>query len=548
MKKLFFVSFICFLCFFTKADNIYANYDYVNAAWITTVYNSDWPKNKNNIFEQKKEMLDMLDDLKDAGINTVMFQARPKGDALYSSQINPWSDVLTGKQGANPGYDPLRFVIEEAHKRGIKVHAWLNPYRVTTSGTNLDVLSDNNPAKQHPQWTIVHDGRIYLNPELDEVKQFIYRTVGEIVKNYNVDGIHFDDYFYPSNYPLPSGEGRDGEVANQRRNHINEMIAGVKNTIKQVNPNVKFGVSPSGIWKNKESDVNGSDTRGKESYYSDYADTVNWIKNKYIDYVVPQVYWQIGYNVADYSKLIKWWSNQVENSGVDLYIGQGIYKDEVANEIDQQLELNKQYSQIKGSVFYSTSDIILNRKGCRDKIKNFVKDNECLKDINGHWAEENMRRFTKLGYVNGYEDNTFRPDDTITRAEFVKLVNRVFNLKNKVNENFTDVYTWDWYYDEICIAFNSGYINGYEDGSFKPNNMITRQEAMKIITSLKNTKDSNLDKILLFNDYMQIEEWAKPYVEGAIESGYIKGDENNNINPQNKLTRAEAVTMLNRII
>ncbi|CEN79735.1 family 10 glycosylhydrolase [Paraclostridium sordellii] len=547
MKKFFIISFICFLCFFNKVDSIYANENYVNAAWITTVYNSDWPKNKNNIFEQKKQMVDILDNLKDAGINTVMFQARPKGDALYSSQINPWSDVLTGKQGINPGYDPLRFVIDEAHKRGMKVHAWLNPYRVTTSGTNLDVLSDNNPAKQHPQWTIVHDERIYLNPELNEVKQLIYRTVDEIVTNYNVDGIHFDDYFYPSNYPLPSGQGRDGEVANQRRNHINEMIAGVKNTIKQVNPNVKFGVSPSGIWKNKESDVNGSDTRGKESYYSDYADTVNWIKNKYIDYIVPQVYWQIGYNIADYSKLTKWWSDKVKNSGVDLYIGQGIYKDEVANEIDQQLELNKQHSQIKGSVFYSTSDIILNRKGCRDKIKNFAKENEGFEDINGNWAEEDIKKFIKLGYVNGYEDNTFRPDDTITRAEFVKLVNRVFNLKNKVDENFTDVYRWDWYYDEIRVALNSGYINGYEDGSFKPNNMITRQEAMKIITSLKNTKDLNLDKIFLFNDYMQIEEWAKPYVEGAIESGYIKGDENNNINPQNKLTRAEAVTMLNRI-
>lgn len=548
MKKLFIISFICFLCFFNKADNIYANENYVNAAWITTVYNSDWPKNKNNIFEQKKQMVDILDNLKDAGINTVMFQARPKGDALYSSQINPWSDVLTGKQGINPGYDPLRFVIDEAHKRGIKVHAWLNPYRVTTSGTNLDVLSDDNPAKQHPQWTIVHDGRIYLNPELDGVKQLIYRTVDEIVTNYNVDGIHFDDYFYPSDYPLPSGQGRDGEVANQRRNHINEMIAGVKNTIKKVNSNVKFGVSPSGIWKNKESDPNGSNTRGRESYYSDYADTVNWIKNKYIDYVVPQVYWQIGYNLADYSKLIKWWSGQVENSGVDLYIGQGIYKYEVANEIDKQLELNKQYSQIKGSVFYSTSDILLNKAGCRDKIKNFIKENKGFEDINGHWAEEDIRKFIELGYADGYEDNTFRPDDTITRAEFVKLVNRVFNLKNKADENFTDVYRWDWYYDEVCIALNSGYINGYEDGSFKPNNMITRQEAMKIITSLKDTKDLNLDKIFLFNDYIQIEEWARPYVEGAIESGYIKGDENNNINPQNKLTRAEAVTMLNRIM
>ncbi len=558
MKKLSILLLVCLLVSVGGVNIAYADQKGMNAAWITTVYNSDWPSKKNNPEAQKQQMRDILDNLKDTGINTVMFQARPKGDALYNSNINPWSDILTGQQGKNPGYDPLAFVIEEAHKRGMKVHAWLNPYRVTTSGTDLGVLSESNPARQHPDWTLTHNGRIYFNPELPQVKQLIYDTVGEIVKNYNVDGIHFDDYFYPVNYPLPEGEGRDGNVANSRRNNINEMVVGVKNTIKGIKPQVEFGVSPSGIWKNKSSDRNGSDTRGKESYYSDYADTVGWIKNNYVDYIVPQLYWQIGYEIADYSKLVSWWSNQVKGSNVNLYIGQGIYKygqetyngENVAKEIDKQLNLNKQYSEIKGSVFYSTSDIISNREGCRDKIKNILNSSK-FSDINGHWAKDYIDAFVEKGFISGYEDNTFRPDNQITRAEFVRIINQVFNLKDKKEEYFVDVNSSDWYYEDIKIAFNSGYISGElnNDGNyiFRPNDAITRQEAMKIITSVKGNKDDKLDKIYKFNDYKNIDEWARSYVEGAVEAGYIMGDEKNNLNPKGNLTRAEAVTMLRNI-
>ena len=273
--------------------NSYADSTDMQAAWITTVYNSDWPSVKNNISKQKEEIINILDILKDTGINTVMFQARTEGDSLYKSNINPWSKVLTGTQGKDPGYDPLEFVIEEAHKRGIKVHAWLNPYRGTTSGTDINKLSTNHQLRKNPSWKIEYSGRLYFNPELPEVKQYIVDTVGEIVANYNIDGVHFDDYFYPSKYPLTSGD-RNGEEANLRRNHITEMIKQVKTKIKSINPSVEFGVSPGGIWKNKSSDVLGSDTKGNESYYSDFADTRMWVKNNLVDYIVPQIYWEIG--------------------------------------------------------------------------------------------------------------------------------------------------------------------------------------------------------------------------------------------------------------
>ena len=549
MKKLINIVLICMLVLICVSNISYASSNKMNAAWIATVYNIDWPIQKNNEKLQKQQMIDILNNLQDVGIDTVMFQVRPKGDSLYKSNISPWSDVLTGIQGKNPGYDPLAFVIEEAHKRGMKVHAWLNPYRVTTLGTDLNVLANNNPAKQHPEWTLTHNNRIYFNPEIPQVKQLIKNTVAEIVTNYNIDGIHFDDYFYPTNYPLPEGEGRDGIVANNRRNNINAMILEVKNTIKGIKPQVKFGVSPSGIWKNKSSDINGSDTRGKESYYSDYADTLTWIKNNYVDYIVPQLYWQIGLNVADYSKLVRWWSDQVKGTKVDLYIGQGIYKDVVASEIDTQLKLNTNYPEIKGSIFYSTSDIIKNRVGCREKIKQILKK-QLFNDVgNEYWAKSDIEKFANSGYINGYEDKTFRPENNITRAEFVKLVNVVFNLKGEVDIDFRDVLNPnEWYYNQLKIAVRYGYIKGYEDNTFRPEKPITRQEAIKIITKLKNKKDYNIDKIYKFKDYKDIEPWAVEYIEAAVESGFIKGDENNKINPLANLKRSEAVTLLNRLL
>lgn len=545
MKKLLALV-ICFCLLFMGVGNyqVEASSKDMNAVWITTVYNIDWPKKKDNVEEQKKEIIIMLDEFKSVGINTVMFQARPKGDSLYKSNINPWSDVLTGTQGKDPGYDPLAFVIQEAHKRGINVHAWLNPYRITTSGTDVNALSNSHPAKNNPSWVIAHNGALYYNPELPEVKQHISDTVGEIVSNYDVDGIVFDDYFYPRSYPLPQGEGRDGNVANARRNHINETVALVNNKIKGIKSNVEFGISPSGIWKNKSSDSSGSDTRGNESYYSDYGDTRTWIKNNWIDYVAPQIYWNIGYTIADYSKLVQWWANEVIGTNVDLIIGHGIYKDEVAMEIDKQLELNRQYTQIKGSVFYSTSDLLSNRQGSKDKIKAVLKS---FSDVNSHWAKDQIQQFVYKGYVNGYQDGTFKPNNSMTRAEFVKLTNKLFGFTDIGTENFADVSESNWFYDEIRIAMKAGYIQGKSAKIFDPNSPITREEVATIMSNINNKADGNLDKIIKYKDYGKISNWAKSNVEGVVESGYMNGYEDNTFRPKNNITRAEAVVTLSRI-
>lgn len=343
----------------------------MRAVWIATVFNIDYPSTKNNPTAQKEEYIKKLEELKNIGMNAVVVQVRPKADALYLSRINPWSDVLTGVQGKDPGYDPMTFMIEEAHKRGMTFHAWLNPYRVTTSGTDLNALSADHPARKNPGWVFSYNNALYYNPELEEVKKHIVETVVEIIQNYQVDGIHFDDYFYPSHYPLPAGEGREGITANKRREHINEMVSAVSTAIKGVNKNLQFGISPAGIWKNNTSDLTGSATGGNESYYSVAADTRTWIKNEWIDYVVPQIYWETGHKLADYETLVRWWANEVKGTRVKLYIGQGIYREVVAAQIDKQLEINQKYEQVKGSFYYSTKNLLANLAGCKDKIVAF---------------------------------------------------------------------------------------------------------------------------------------------------------------------------------
>lgn len=358
--------------------------DELRGAWISTVYNADFPTVQNNVEGQKAEFIEKIDQLQSMGINSVMVQVRPKGDAYYKSELNPWSATINGgAQGVYPDYDVMQFMIEETHKRDMEFHAWLNPYRITTYGTDLNDLSKDNQARINPDWVIQHENALYYNPELDEVKQYIVDTVQEIVLNYNVDGIHFDDYFYPSNYPLTQGEeiieddevvgtvqDLDGDEANERREHINDMVETVYHSIKEIDSDVVFGISPIGIWKNIGSDLNGSNTTGGEGFYNVFADALAWIDGGYIDYIAPQIYWEQGNKYADYETLVEWWDDKVYGTDIKLYIGQAVYKDIVASEITEQLDINREYFA-DGSIFFSTRDLIDNREGCADAIRDY---------------------------------------------------------------------------------------------------------------------------------------------------------------------------------
>ncbi len=340
----------------------------MRAVWISTVFNLDYPKEKEAA-AQKREFDEKLDFLKNIGFNTVIVQVRCSGDAFYSSSINPWSQYLTGTQGKDPGWDPLEYMISSAHSKGMELHAWLNPYRVTTSGTDVSVLSENHPARLHPDWVITHNDAMVYNPELEEVKKHIVDTVSEIVKNYNVDGIHFDDYFYPSNYPLPEGESKDGKIANARREHINDMVGRVSQAIKAIDSSVSFGISPRGIWKNDSSGKWGSIINGSEGYYAVYADALNWIYNGYIDYIVPQIYWESGKTGADYNTIVRFWADAVSGSKTKLYIGEAIYKEAISAEIYKHWEFCQTIPEVEGQFFFSLRQLEANLSGCADSLK-----------------------------------------------------------------------------------------------------------------------------------------------------------------------------------
>lgn len=392
----------------------------MRAAWISTVYNIDWPSTKNNESKQKQEYINLLDKLQSTGINTVVVQVRPKSDAIYKSTINTWSEYLTGVQGKDPGYDPLPFLIEEAHKRGMEFHAWFNPYRITMADESLTKLPANHPAIKNPGWVVKHGNKYYYNPGLPEVKKYIVDSVMEVVNKYDIDGVHFDDYFYPGvsfdDADAYSKYGNGVNIDDWRRENVNDLLRQVKAAVKASKPNVVFGVSPAGIWRNKSaSEPTGSDTNGNESYVGTYADTRAWIRQGLVDYVVPQLYWPIGLKAADYSKLVAWWANEVKGTNVDLYIGQGIYKQgqssyggqNIAKEIVQQVELNRKYPEIKGSMYFSAKDIINSTSLQNDLKKLYPKDEETapenvkVEKLEGDTRYETAVEISKKGWANG---------------------------------------------------------------------------------------------------------------------------------------------------
>jgi len=351
----------------------------LRAAWIATVTNLDWPSTPNRtVAQQKEELINLLDELKRDGINTVIFQVRSECDAMYSSSFDPWSYWLTGSQGTAPFpyYDPLEFAIDEAHKRGMELHAWFNPYRAERTVDNYP-NAPNHVTILHPDWVIQISTFKFLDPGLPMVRDYVTSVIYDIVSRYDVDGIHADDYFYP--YPPNQITNQDAatfaayprgftNLANWRRDNVNLLIAQVNDTIQSVKPWVKFGMSPFGIWKNGVP----PGITGLSAYDDIYCDAIAWLHNRSIDYLTPQLYWPFG-GGQDYAKLQPWWADSVAANGRHFYPGHAYYR--IPNwtnpsEMPNQIRFDRNNPKVQGSVFFRAKNFPENPRGVTDTLRN----------------------------------------------------------------------------------------------------------------------------------------------------------------------------------
>jgi uncharacterized lipoprotein YddW (UPF0748 family) len=345
--------------------------------WIATVVNIDWPKNGNDTAEkQKADYLKILDFYHKENYNAVIMQIRAAGDAFYDSDYAPWSRFLTGEEGESPNWNTnvLKWMILEAHKRGMEFHAWLNPYRATFD-ENFEVLDETHDYCTHPEWMVHYGKKNYYNPGLPEVRNQFSKIISEVVSNYDVDAIHFDDYFYPykikdevfnDSTAFKSYSQVDQKLDDWRRSNIDSLVKQVHDSIKSIKPWVQFGISPFGVWKNKATDPRGSDTKAGQTTYDDlYADPLLWMEKGWIDYLAPQVYWSMDLPVASHKIIVDWWSNN--SFKTNLYIGNGAYKvrnnsDTAWNdlkELPKQLELARETPEISGNIMFSAKSLMI---------------------------------------------------------------------------------------------------------------------------------------------------------------------------------------------
>ena len=347
-----------------------------------------WPsKTGLSVEEQKQEFDDLINVIKEYNLNTIVFQIRPSADAMYLSAIEPWSRWLNGEQGKapDPFYDPLEYAISRCRENGIDIHVWLNPYRAVSDTAHITV--PDHITKRHPEWFITYGKTIYFNPGLQETRDFVTSVVCDVVRRYDIDAIHMDDYFYP--YRIAGVEFPDdstfaacprGFTADKkedwRRDNVDLIITQIHDSIEKIKPWVEFGISPFGVWRNSDKDPRGSLTMAGQTNYDDlYADILKWQEEGLVDYVTPQIYWEIGKKVADYAILADWWSKNT--FGCQLYIGQAPYrishkaKDKewrTSREITNQIKLNRQYPNISGSMFFSAKSLKNNPRRLKEKL------------------------------------------------------------------------------------------------------------------------------------------------------------------------------------
>ena len=395
----------------------------VRGIYIATVQNINYPSKKGlSSAALRAELDDIVATCEAANLNAIYFQVRPSSDALYKSDIFPTSEYITGTQGeAFPdGFDPLEYLLKAAHAKGIAVHAWVNPLRVTVGSASAPKhdtteLSENHPARKNPTYVIPYaDGRLYFDCGQPEVRKLIADGVAEIVANYAVDGVIFDDYFYP--YPVSNAIFDDSATYAKygsgmaeddwRRDNVNKMVEECYNAIKAVSTDCQFGIAPFGIWQNDDGKNGGSDTSGLESYSAIYCDPTAWIKGGYIDYIAPQIYWRFTTSVARYDVLTRWWNTLLDGTDIDLIISHGVYNydtwENPENELRCQVEFARAELAYKGSILYGYAALKNNSNGLLDETKDVFKEEITYTEVKTNGRD----LIISIPYSNSYIDGT----------------------------------------------------------------------------------------------------------------------------------------------
>ena len=479
IKSILSIVLLCCCLTSAMAQNYYPKREF-RGAWIQCVNGQFQGLSPDKM---KNMLVGQLDKLQKVGINAIIFQVRAECDALYQSSYEPWSRFLTGVQGLppNPLWDPLQFMIDECHKRGMELHAWINPYRARTKGTVA--LSPIHPAKRYPNLFVNYGGQMYFDPGYPESRKYICKVVRDIVSRYDVDAIHVDDYFYP--YPNPGEDFPDnlsfaayGRGFNNkddwRRDNVNVLMKELHETIHACKPWVKFGVSPFGIYRNKQSSPNGSNTKGLQNYDDLYADVLMWVNNGWVDYNIPQIYWEIGHPAADYETLIRWWAKNA--AARPLFIGQDVVrtiskadlKDPSQNQMAAKYKLQHSLPTVKGSCQWYAAAVVENKGRYADMLSTVYHRYPALVPASPFIDDKAPGKVKKLKPVwtpDGYILFWTAPHANDEMDKAVQFVIYRFNKNEQINiEDPTHI---------VAITRNCFYKLPYEKGNTKFQYVVT---------------------------------------------------------------------------
>jgi uncharacterized lipoprotein YddW (UPF0748 family)/N-acetylmuramoyl-L-alanine amidase len=418
----------------------------MRAVWITTDSNTDFPsKNNLSIDTQKAEIDKIINNISAMSMNTIILQVKAGSGVLYKSQYFPWSEVLTGNQGQDPGYDPLAYFITQAHQKKLQIQAWVNPYQIQAKADTAK-LSANNPAILHPSWTVKgSDGGLYFDPGIPDVSKLVENSIKEIVQNYNIDGILLDKFYPSSDFNDNNTYLKYGKLMSLedfRRNNTDNLIQALHTDIKAINPSIPLGVSPFGVWANKAQYPPGSDTTASiQTYYDQFADTRLWVQHSWIDYVCPQIYWSLGFPSTSFENVTNWWVNTVKGTNVALYISHAVYKTNTSeqgwnspDQIVKQLQNAKKNAEYKGSAFYGYKQLVANTSGVTDSIKKYLVnqlDPTFGKELSITTPQNNLVTNESQVKISGSSDSNF--------PLYInnKPINRILNGAFAANMNLT---------------------------------------------------------------------------------------------------------------